>query len=197
MTAIDLSSYAGLTAMVLLTINVLLGLVLSTRYNLPVRWWRYGRRRIFDIHNWTAYVALALVFMHPLILLFSATAKFHVLDILVPLDSPGQRLYNCFGAMAFYLILLVVVTSYLRRRMSFRVWKAVHYAAYGAASLLFLHGIIIDPNLKQQPPDLLDGEKVLIEICLFLVLAGSLLRIRYALRNERPFATRIEFDNPR
>ena len=197
MTAIDLSSYAGLTAMVLLTINVLLGLVLSTRYNLPARWWPYGRRRIFDIHNWTAYVALALIFLHPVILTFSATAKFHLLDILVPINSPGQRLYNCFGAMAFYLILLVVVTSYLRRRMSFRTWKVVHYAAYGAASLLFLHGIIIDPNLKQQPPDLLDGEKVLIEICLLLVLAGSLLRLKYALKNERPSALRIEFDDAR
>jgi sulfoxide reductase heme-binding subunit YedZ len=193
MTAVDLSSYAGLAAMLLLTVNILLGLVLSSRCNLPERWWPYGRRRIFDIHNWTAYMALALVLLHPVLLLFSSTAKFHTLDVVLPLNSPGQRLYNCFGAAAFYLVLVVVVTSYLRRRMTFRLWKAFHYVAYAAGAMLFLHGIIIDPTLKEQPPDLLDGEKVFVEICFLLVLAASVIRIRYGLRNKRPSALPIEF----
>lgn len=192
MNAVDLSSYAGLTAMILLTVNVLLGLVLSTRYSPPQRWWPYGRRRIFDIHNWTAYVALALVVLHPTLLLFSATAKFHFLDILVPLNSPGQKLYNCFGAVAFYLVLFVVVTSYVRTRMTFRLWKAFHYVAYAAVAMLFLHGIVVDPNLKELPPDLLDGEKILIEVCLLLVLAGTVLRIRHSL-TKRPSRVEMEF----
>ena len=185
MNAIDLSSYAGLSAMILLTVNVLLGLMLSTRYSPPVRWWPYGRRRIFDIHNWTAYIALGLVFLHPVLLLFSADAGFHALDILWPVNSPGQRLYNCLGAAALYLTTFVVITSYLRRRLGFQVWKALHYLAYVAAAALFIHGIIIDPNLKKQPPDLLDGEKVLVEICCLLVLAGSLWRVRYALQKRK------------
>jgi sulfoxide reductase heme-binding subunit YedZ len=194
MTAVDLSSYAGLTAMILLTLNILLGLVLSTRYDLPRRIWPYGRRLIFDIHNWTAYIALALIVLHPILLLFSSTAKFHALDLALPWNSPGQRLYNCFGAVAFYLVLFVVVTSYVRKRMTFRSWKAFHYVAYAAGAMLFLHGIIIDPNLKEQPPDLLDGEKVLIEICFLLVLAGTVLRVRYGLTKKRPRALAIEFE---
>ncbi len=59
MTAVDLSSDAGLVAMVLLTINILLGLFLSARYN-TVRRWPHRRIPIFDIHNWTAYIALGL-----------------------------------------------------------------------------------------------------------------------------------------
>ncbi|HEX4169878.1 MAG TPA: ferric reductase-like transmembrane domain-containing protein [Bryobacteraceae bacterium] len=195
MTAVDLSSYAGLTAMILLTVNILLGLILSTRYNPPRRWWPYGRRRVFDIHNWTAYIALGLVVLHPVLLLFSATAKFHVPDIILPLNSPGQRLYNCFGAAAFYLVCFVVTTSYLRKRMTFRFWKAFHYVAYAAGAMLFLHGIIIDPNLKKQSPDLLDGEKVLIEICALLVITGSLVRIRYGAKIKRPAALKMEFDD--
>src|ERR1700761_492074 len=110
MTALDLSSYAGLVAVVLLTLNILLGLILSTRYDLPARWWPYGRRRIFDIHNWTAYIAVGLIALHPMLLLFSATVKFHFVDVVLPLNSPGQTLYNCFGAVAFYLVLFVVIT---------------------------------------------------------------------------------------
>jgi DMSO/TMAO reductase YedYZ heme-binding membrane subunit len=189
MSAVDLSSFAGLSAMVLLTVNVLLGLMLSTRYSPPVRWWPYGRRRIFDVHNWTAYVALGLVFLHPIFLLLSSSAGFHVLDVLWPLNSPGQRLYNCLGAAAFYLLLFVVITSYLRKRLGFQAWKAFHYVAYATAGALFIHGIIIDPNLKKQPPDLLDGEKVLVEVCSLLVLAGSVWRVRYALRKRRRFSS--------
>ena len=57
MTALDLSNDAGLVAMVLLTINILFGLLLSARYN-SVLSWPHRRLPIFDIHNWTAYIAL-------------------------------------------------------------------------------------------------------------------------------------------
>ena len=176
MTAVDASSFAGLIAMVLLTINILLGLLISMRYN-PSRHWPYRRLPIFQTHNWTAYVALALVFLHPILLLCSRTAGFHVLDVIVPLWSPEQRLYNCFGALAFYAITFVVVTSYFRIQIGRSSWKAFHYVAYAAAALLFVHGLLIDPNLKKLPPDLLDGEKVLIEVCFILVVLGSLYRL--------------------
>lgn len=56
-TFIDLTSYVGLTATGLLTINLLLGLLLSTRYN-PVANWPHRRLPLYDLHNWTGYVAL-------------------------------------------------------------------------------------------------------------------------------------------
>jgi len=184
MTAVDLSSFAGLTAMVLLTINILLGLLISIRYN-PVRSWPHRRFPLFQVHNWTAYVALGLVFAHPILLLCSKTAGFHIFDILWPLSSPQQRLYNCLGACALYTVSLVVVTSYFRISIGRKVWKALHYVAYAAAGLLFVHGLLIDPNLKNQPPDLLDGEKVLVEVCFVIVLAGSLYRLWWSRQGNR------------
>jgi predicted ferric reductase len=178
MTAIELSSYAGLVAMTLLTVNILLGLFLSARYN-PVRNWPHKRIPIFDIHNWTAYIALGLVVLHPVLLTFSSTAGFKLVDILFPINSPKQTTYNCLGALAFYCVFFVVVTSYLRFKLGSRLWKKLHYTAYGAAALLFLHGVLIDPNLKDQPPDLLDGEKVLVEGCALLIIAATIWRIRY------------------
>jgi predicted ferric reductase len=75
MTAIELSSYFGLAAMTLLTLNILIGLVMSVKYN-PVRNWPHRRVNTFKIHNWTAYIALSIAAIHPVILLFSSTAKF-------------------------------------------------------------------------------------------------------------------------
>lgn len=178
MTAVDLSSYAGLCAMVLLTVNILLGLMLSARYN-PIRQWPHRRLPIFDIHNWTAYIALGLVLLHPAILLFSRTAGFGIGDILLPVQSPKQTLYNCFGACAFYCVIFVVVTSYFRSRFGSRLWKKLHYVSYAAAAFLFTHGILIDPELKNAPPDPLDGEKVLVESCALLIVIATIWRIRY------------------
>jgi sulfoxide reductase heme-binding subunit YedZ len=187
--AIDLSSFAGLTAMVLLTINLLLGLLVTTNYH-PRQHWPHRNIPVFKIHNWNAYLAIAAVCLHPVILLFSKTAGFHVGDVLWPLHSPGQRLYNCLGAAAFYLIALVVATSYLRPRLGSRPWKKLHYLAYLAAALLFVHGTLVDPNLKNRPTDFLDGEKVLVEACFALLAAASVWRWRYGKERQRHHAAK-------
>lgn len=178
MTAVDLSSDVGLVAMVLLTVNILVGLLLSARYN-TVRQWPHRRLPIFDIHNWTAYIALGLVFLHPIILTFSSTAGFHLFDILFPIHSPKQRLYNCLGACAFYCVLFVVITSYLRSKLGSRLWKKLHYVSYAAAGFIFVHATLIDPELKNNPIDPLDGEKILVEGCALLIIVATVWRIRY------------------
>lgn len=183
MTAVDISSYAGLGAMILLTVNILLGLLLSARYN-PVLQWPHRRLPIFDVHNWTAYAALALILLHPAALLLSSDAGFKLLDVLLPVHSPKQTLYNCLGATAFYLVIFVVFTSYFRSVFGSRLWKKLHYASYAAAGFLFTHGVLIDPNLKSLPPDYLDGEKVLIEGCALLIGIASVWRIRYQPRKH-------------
>jgi methionine sulfoxide reductase heme-binding subunit len=183
MSAVDLSSDAGLVAMVLLTVNILLGLLLSARYN-PVHNWPHRRVPVFDIHNWTAYIALGLVVLHPVLLLCSRSAGFRIIDILLPVNSPKQTLYNCLGAAAFYCGVCVVVTSYLRSRLGSRLWKKLHYVSYAAAALLFVHGILIDPELKNRSPDVFDGEKVLVEICALLIFVATIWRIRYQPRKR-------------
>lgn len=195
MNAIDLSSFAGLTAMVLLTVNILLGLLVTTNYN-PARQW--PRRKLpvplFRIHNWTGYTAVAVVCLHPVILLFAEPkiGRFFPRDIVLPLWSPGQTTYNCLGAVAFYGFALVVVTSYLRPKLGYRPWKKLHYTAYGAAIVMFVHGAVIDQNLKNGALDLLDGEKVLVEGCFAAVVAASVWRWRRGTEKQRYRAAKEE-----
>ena len=182
--------------MVLLTINILLGLFLSARYN-TVRSWPHRRLPVFDVHNWTAYIALGLVFLHPFLLLLSSSAGFKIVDVLFPIHSPKQTLYNNLGAMAFYCVIFVVVTSYFRSRLGSRLWKKLHYVSYAAAALVFVHGILIDPELKNNPPDLLDGEKVLVEICALLIVIATIWRIRYQPKKralKAPSVRKIDYE---
>jgi predicted ferric reductase len=186
MTAIDLASFAGLTAMVLLTLNVLLGLLVTTNYN-PRRDWprRKPPAPLFRIHNWTAYVAISVALLHPVILLFVRQPRFRIVDILFPIHSQGQQFYNVLGACTLYVVAMVVLTSYFRPKLRHRRWKRLHWFAYLAAALMFVHGTLIDPNLKNQPTDFLDGEKVLVEVCGLLVLAGTIWRWRRGKEKER------------
>jgi methionine sulfoxide reductase heme-binding subunit len=181
MTAIDLSSYFGLAAMTLLTLNILIGLVMSVKYN-PVRNWPHRRINTFKIHNWTAYIALAIAAIHPVIILFSPTAKFTAVDILYPVNAPRQPWINVLGALALYTLAFVVVTSYFRRELGRKKWKTLHFTAYGTAALFFVHGILTDPKLKDAPIDFLDGEKVYVELCMLVVIVVAVLRVRWQLR---------------
>ena len=181
MTAIELSSYFGLVAMTLLTLNILIGLVMSVKYN-PVRSWPHRRINTFKIHNWTAYIALAIAAIHPVIILFSATAKFTLVDILYPVNAPKQAWINVLGALALYTLAFVVVSSYFRRELGRKKWKKLHFTAYGTAALFYVHGILTDPNLKDAPIDFLDAEKIYVELCLLVVMAAAAARVRWQLR---------------
>jgi methionine sulfoxide reductase heme-binding subunit len=185
MTAIDLSSYFGLAAMTLLTLNILIGLVMSVKYN-PVRNWPHRRINTFKLHNWTAYIALSIAAIHPVIILFSSTAKFSLLDILYPVNAPKQPWINVLGAVALYSLAFVVVTSYFRRELGRKTWKTLHFTAYGTAAFFFVHGILTDPELKDRPIDFFDGEKVYVELCLLLVIAAVTWRIRWQIRQPPP-----------
>ena len=79
----------------------------------------------------------------------------------------------------------MVVTSYFRPKLRHRPWKKLHYAAYGAAAFMYVHGTLIDPNLKGAPPDFLDGEKVLVEGCFALVVAVAVWRWRRGNEKQR------------
>jgi DMSO/TMAO reductase YedYZ heme-binding membrane subunit len=182
-TPLDLSSDVALVALCLLTSNLLLGLLLSMHYN-PWTHWPHRRFNYFKLHNWTAYVALALAVLHAVLLLAVKTPVFRVLDLLYPVAGPKQPWINSIGAASLYVLIVVVVSSYYRSAIGRGTWRALHYLTYVTAVLFFIHGILTDPTLKDAPIDYLDGEKVLVEVCALLVLAVSLYRLRWGLRRR-------------
>jgi DMSO/TMAO reductase YedYZ heme-binding membrane subunit len=195
MTAVDVSGTIALGAVGLLTLNLLLGLLLSVGYN-PTRQWPRQRVKLFTFHNWTGYIAFAAVVLHAGALLFSSEPKFRLYDVLVPIDSPVQPLPTSLGAIGFYLVTIVVVTSLKRVRTALgrHWWKIVHFTTYAAAAVFFTHGIIADPLLKNRPVDFIDAEKVYVELCALAVIAATVLRIKY--RRSITRAARVNSTTP-
>lgn len=184
MTALDLSADVGLFAVFLATANICLGLLIAVRYS-PRRLWPHRRINIFALHNWTAYVLMASVLTHPIILLFSAKPRWRLLDLALPLWSPVQPIENTLGAVGAYLLVVVLLTSYFRLWLGRRQWKRFHYLVYVAGICTFIHGILADTELKGHAIDPLDGEKVFVESCLLIVVLTTVWAWRYRLRKDR------------
>lgn len=178
-TVLDLSAYVGLAAVGVVTLNLLLGMLMAFRYS-PHRSWPHRRFNYFRLHNWSGYVALSVSFLHPAILLLNKDPRFRLLDVVYPVHSPSQPLENTVGAVAFYLLAFVVITSYLRLRLGRHLWKSFHFTIYFAAAALFFHSLFTDPALKGDPIDWFDGGKLFVEFCFVLVAVVSLIRWRYS-----------------
>jgi len=178
-TVLDLSAYVGLAAVGAVTLNLILGVLLAFRYS-PYRSWPHRRFNYFRFHNWSGYIALALSLVHPAILLLNKQPRFRLLDLAYPVHSRSQPLENTVGAVALYLLAFVVVTSYLRLRMSRHLWKSFHFTIYVAAAALFFHSLLTEPALKGDPIDWLDGGKLFVECCFVLIAVLSFFRWRHS-----------------
>jgi methionine sulfoxide reductase heme-binding subunit len=174
---VTLSADVGLVAVGAATLSICLGLLMAVRYS-PVRLWPHRRINTFAIHRYLAYITLAAIALHVVVLLFVHRVVFRVVDILLPIHSPLQPVQNTLGAIALYVLLLVLVTSLARVQIGRLLWKSLHYLVYPAGVLLFIHGVFTDSELKTGKADLLDAEKVYVMICFLLVLAASLAALR-------------------
>jgi len=188
---LDLSSTLGLIATAVLSFNILLGILLSAGYRRSPLWKRMPvwvkRVSLDDLHNWTAYVALALALAHPLLLLVDKSLRYRVTDIVLPVSAPHQPVWTLLGALALYALIVVVVTTQkvVKRRLGFRAWKNIHLISYGTALLFVIHGIAMDPELRDRPVDWLDGEKLVSEICALVLVAATIIRWRHYRRGRR------------
>ena len=188
---LQLSAYMGLVATGLLTLNILLGMMLSTAYKKHIYWIQLPdyikRTNIYNVHNWTAYSALILVLLHPTLLLLAPATKFKFIDVIFPINAPHQKLFVAMGTLSMFAIITVLITTQkvVKKKMSFRTWKNLHLISYGTALLFIVHGIVMDPQLKDRPLMLLDAEKVLSELCLIVLVAASILRYKYYLKSKK------------
>jgi DMSO/TMAO reductase YedYZ heme-binding membrane subunit len=132
--------YAGVLALVGLTGSVLLGLVATDRIVMTP-----GHRVMAQaVHRAFSFGTLAFLIIH--IVTEILAQRSHVIDAIVPFLSPYRTFYIGLGTIASDLIILLVVTSILRKRFTEHGkawrWRAIHYASYVAFVFAVLHGLL-------------------------------------------------------
>jgi len=119
------SRAAGILAWIILSASVIAGMTLSTRDSrtLPTGW-------PIDLHRFLSSVSLLFLSIHMLALIPDNFVEFGVPELLVPLSSTWQPWAVAWGIVAFWLVVVVEVTSLLRKQIPNRLWRAIHLLSF-------------------------------------------------------------------
>ncbi|WP_370890431.1 ferric reductase-like transmembrane domain-containing protein [Janibacter sp. GXQ6167] len=130
------SRATGTVSMVLLTVVLVLGMVMS------------GRRRpaalssavITGLHRSLALGLVAFLGAHVATAIAETYVDIDWIAAIVPFTSGYEPLFVGLGTIAVDLIVALVVTSLLRHRLPERAWRTVHLAAYALWPIALAHG---------------------------------------------------------
>jgi sulfoxide reductase heme-binding subunit YedZ len=132
-----LTRASGVVSLLLLTAGLVLGILGTVRWR-SERWPRFA---VVSIHRNLTLFAIAFVALHVITTIADGYAPVGFKDAVIPFVSKYRPLWLGFGALAFDLLLAIVVTSLLRARIGYRAWRAVHWLAYASWPLALLHGL--------------------------------------------------------
>ena len=125
----------GMASYAALCIAILSGIALRT----SVLDWLAKNRPLRALHDWTTWLWIPLGAGHVVALLLDKTAQIDPLDVVVPFQVPYGPLQIGLGTLSLDLLVIITVTSWLRRRMNDELWRWIHRTSYLMFVLLFLH----------------------------------------------------------
>jgi len=132
-----LTRATGAVSLLLLTGSLVLG-VADVRRLSTARWPRF---MIDSLHRSVSLLALVFLAVHILTSVLDSYASISLVNAVVPFTGSYRPLWLGLGAVAFDLMLAVVITSLLRGRIGYRAWRAVHWFAYASWPLALVHGL--------------------------------------------------------
>jgi sulfoxide reductase heme-binding subunit YedZ len=142
----QITRVAGLLAYYLLFVGVSLGIL----YGMPgikAAW----KKRLYGWHAWTQGAGFIVVILHVIILAIDQFSPFTWGQLLVPFSYPVHRFAYGFGSLAFYGLLLVMLTTDFRALISRRTWLILHMTAYPVFFLSLIHGLVGGTDTKNTP----------------------------------------------
>lgn len=136
---------AVVSAYILLTLTVLMGLArsLTRAARIRVSW------LVEENHQILAVIAAVFVGLRLLTLLLDPLIPFSLLNLLLPIAEPYSPLAVSLGVIALYGMIAVLLSSWLRHRMSYKTWRTLHYASFITFCLVTAHGIFSGSDTGQ------------------------------------------------
>ena len=132
-----ISRASGLALLVLFTLTVVLGTAARTG-SAPRRVPGFA---VAELHRTLALFAVAFLALHVITAILDPFVTIGWLATVLPLASPYRTAAIGLGALAVDLGAAVLITSLARQRLGYRAWRAVHWLAYLAWPVAFLHSL--------------------------------------------------------
>ena len=128
----------GVAAYIALCLSILSGIALRT----SVLDFLATNRALRSLHDFMTWVWIPLGLAHVVALVLDKTAQIAPLDLVVPFQVGYAPVAIGLGTLSADIVILVTVTSWVRRRMDDRLWRWVHRTSYIAFVTVFLHALL-------------------------------------------------------
>ena len=127
----------GVAALLLLTLSMGLGVLTAGRHVSK----EVPQFALTEIHRRASLAATVLLGVHLVSLWADPVAQLRAVDVLVPFLGARNPVWWGLGTLALDLVAVLVVSSLLRSRMPYGVWRRLHWLSYATWPLAFLHAL--------------------------------------------------------
>jgi predicted ferric reductase len=132
-------------ALILLSAAVILGLVTRNRWA-SRRWPRFV---VESLHRNVSLLSTVFMVIHIASSVVDKYVKIRWIDAVIPFGAAYKPFWLGMGALSLDMFLAVAVTSLVRVRLGYRVWRGVHWLAYACWGLAIVHNLGIGSDRHQ------------------------------------------------
>jgi predicted ferric reductase len=129
---------AAVSSYIVLTVVVLLGIARTLVRTAGSR----ASWVLDETHQFLALLTAALVGLHLLSLLLDPLIPFSLQEFLLPVAEPYRPFAVDLGVLTLYGLVILWLSSWLRRYISHTSWRALHYTSFVVFLLVTLHGVL-------------------------------------------------------
>jgi sulfoxide reductase heme-binding subunit YedZ len=126
---------SGYVSLLMLTAILVLGIITAMRVD-SREWPRFMSQAV---HRNLSLLVLVFLAIHILTSIIDPFAGIASLNSVVPFTGSYRPIWLGLGVLSMELMVALTITSLLRHRIGFRVWRVVHWAAYAAWPLALVH----------------------------------------------------------
>ena len=138
------SRSTGVVALIMLTGVVVLGVAVQRQGRLP----GLPRFAVVGLHRSISLLSVVFLAIHIGTAIGDSYVNIRIVDAVLPFLSSYEPLWLGLGAVAFDLIIALIVTSLLRARLGRRTWRWVHWLAYVSWPVAVAHSFGSSPDMQ-------------------------------------------------
>jgi predicted ferric reductase len=128
---------SGIVTLLLLTVSTVLGVTTAVRWASP----RWPRFIVEGLHKNVSLLSIVFLGVHIATAVLDGYVPIRWIDAVVPFAGQYRPFWLGLGALSFDLLLAVIITSLIRIRLGYRIWRAVHWLAYACWPIAVIHGL--------------------------------------------------------
>jgi methionine sulfoxide reductase heme-binding subunit len=135
----------GVVALLFVTAAVVIGIIASLR----VGGGRGPRFVVAGLHRNISLLTVTFIVVHVVTTVLDAYAPISFVDAVVPFVSSYRPVWLGLGAVAFDIILALIITSLVRVRLGLKTWRFVHWFAYACFPIAVVHALGTGSDARQ------------------------------------------------